>query len=223
MLVARRLVALAALMGPLLVPALVGGSDHPEHGAPGRMPPVAAPFGTYASDLPLEAAPSFESPGHGPHVVVPRGDRAAQAAAVVRRRARPARHAADPRRARPPRPEGDLLRHRLAAQGGAARGRRAARSGPQDRRARPPGRQPHDEPPRPLPEPGRAGRGDRRQRRAHHRDDGRASVSLPLAVRRLLPQPGGGAGRRAGWPTSAGTSTRRTGRSSATRRRWSAT
>src|SRR6185503_14890098 len=68
MLVARRLIPLAALMGPLMVPALVGGSDQPRARRATSQPPVAAPFGTYVSDLPLEVAPSFESPGHGPHV-----------------------------------------------------------------------------------------------------------------------------------------------------------
>ena len=32
------------------------------------MAPVAAPFGTYAADLPADEIPVFESPGHGPHV-----------------------------------------------------------------------------------------------------------------------------------------------------------
>jgi peptidoglycan-N-acetylglucosamine deacetylase len=68
MLVARRLIPLAALMGPLMVPALVGGSDQPRARRATSQPPVAAPFGTYVSDLPLEVAPAFESPGHGPHV-----------------------------------------------------------------------------------------------------------------------------------------------------------
>jgi peptidoglycan/xylan/chitin deacetylase (PgdA/CDA1 family) len=68
MLVARRLVALAALMGPLLVPALVGGSDAPRVKRARSSALVAAPFGTFATELPPEEAQSFESPGHGPHV-----------------------------------------------------------------------------------------------------------------------------------------------------------
>src|SRR5580704_12839970 len=68
MLVVRRLVALAALMAPLLVPALVGGSDTPRAVRAGSKAPVAAPFGTYATDLPVTETSSFESPGHGPHV-----------------------------------------------------------------------------------------------------------------------------------------------------------
>src|SRR5580692_10540118 len=68
MLVVRRLVALAALMAPLLVPALVGGSDTPRAVRAGSKAPVAAPFGTYATDLPVTETLAFESPGHGPHV-----------------------------------------------------------------------------------------------------------------------------------------------------------
>src|SRR4051794_6463803 len=68
MLVLRRFVALAALMGPLLVPALVGGSDAPRAGRARSTRPVAAPFGTFATELASEESPSFRSPGHGPHV-----------------------------------------------------------------------------------------------------------------------------------------------------------
>jgi peptidoglycan/xylan/chitin deacetylase (PgdA/CDA1 family) len=68
MLVVHRLVSLAAFMGPLLVPALVGGSDQPRAGRARSLALVAAPFGTYGSDFPTEVAPPFESPGHGPHV-----------------------------------------------------------------------------------------------------------------------------------------------------------
>ena len=68
MLVARRLFALAALMGPLLVPALVGGSDAPRSSRSRSKTPVAAPFGTFATELVPEETESFQSPGHGPHV-----------------------------------------------------------------------------------------------------------------------------------------------------------
>ena len=88
------------------------------------------------------------SPGHGRAHRFQPVDRAPRAAAVVRRRAGPERHAADPGRAGPARPEGDLLRDRLAAAGAAARGHCAPRSGSQDRGTRPSGRQPHDEPSR---------------------------------------------------------------------------
>ncbi len=68
MLVVRRLVALAALMAPLLVPALVGGSDTPHALRAGSKAPVAAPFGTYDTELPVSETLTFASPGHGPHV-----------------------------------------------------------------------------------------------------------------------------------------------------------
>src|SRR6516162_6052940 len=67
MLVARRLVAAAALLAPLLVPALVGGSDAPRVRR-AKSAPVAAPFGTYATELPPEEPLTIQSPGHGPHV-----------------------------------------------------------------------------------------------------------------------------------------------------------
>jgi peptidoglycan/xylan/chitin deacetylase (PgdA/CDA1 family) len=68
MLVVRRLAPLAALLAPLLVPALVGGSDAPRASRARSTAQVAAPFGTYGSE-PLPApAPAIASPGHGPHV-----------------------------------------------------------------------------------------------------------------------------------------------------------
>ena len=68
MLVASRLVPLAALMVPLLVPALVGGSDQPRALRAKPKAPVAAPYGTYGGDTLPEAVPALPSPGHGPHV-----------------------------------------------------------------------------------------------------------------------------------------------------------
>src|SRR5450631_2489810 len=68
MLVLRRLVAFAALLGPLLVPALVGGSDAPRAGRAKSKGLVSAPFGTFATELTPEEVQSFGSPGHGPHV-----------------------------------------------------------------------------------------------------------------------------------------------------------
>lgn len=68
MLVARRLVAAAALLAPLLVPALVGGSDAPRTRRAKSLAPLAAPFGTYGNELPPEEPLAVASPGHGPHV-----------------------------------------------------------------------------------------------------------------------------------------------------------
>jgi peptidoglycan-N-acetylglucosamine deacetylase len=68
MLVARRLVVAAALLAPLLVPALVGGSDAPRVRRARSMAPVAAPFGTYVTELAPEEPLAIASPGHGPHV-----------------------------------------------------------------------------------------------------------------------------------------------------------
>src|SRR5215831_12732916 len=68
MLVVRRLVAAAALLAPLLVPALVGGSDAPRTRRAKSLAPVAAPFGTYGNELPPEEPLAVASPGHGPHV-----------------------------------------------------------------------------------------------------------------------------------------------------------
>ncbi len=68
MLVVPRLVPLAALLVPLLVPALVGGSDQPRAARAKSKAPVAAPYGTYGSDPLPEAFSAPESPGHGPHV-----------------------------------------------------------------------------------------------------------------------------------------------------------
>ena len=68
MLVARRLVAAAALLWPLLVPALVGGSDAPRTRRAKSLAAVAAPFGTYGNELPPEEPLAVASPGHGPHV-----------------------------------------------------------------------------------------------------------------------------------------------------------
>jgi peptidoglycan-N-acetylglucosamine deacetylase len=68
MLVVRRLVAASALLAPLLVPALVGGSDAPRVRRARSSAPVAAPFGTYATELPPEEPLAIASPGHGPHV-----------------------------------------------------------------------------------------------------------------------------------------------------------
>jgi peptidoglycan/xylan/chitin deacetylase (PgdA/CDA1 family) len=68
MLVVRRLVAAAALLAPLLVPALVGGSDAPRTRRAKALQPVAAPFGTYGNELPPEEPIAVASPGHGPHV-----------------------------------------------------------------------------------------------------------------------------------------------------------
>jgi len=68
MLVVRRLVAAAALLAPLLVPALVGGSDAPRTRRAKSLQAVAAPFGTYGNELPPEEPLALASPGHGPHV-----------------------------------------------------------------------------------------------------------------------------------------------------------
>jgi peptidoglycan/xylan/chitin deacetylase (PgdA/CDA1 family) len=68
MLVAHRLVAAAALLAPLLVPAVVGGSDAPRTHRARSVAADAAPFGTYATDLPPEEVSAIASPGHGPHV-----------------------------------------------------------------------------------------------------------------------------------------------------------
>jgi peptidoglycan/xylan/chitin deacetylase (PgdA/CDA1 family) len=68
MLVVRRLFAAAALLAPLLVPALVGGSDAPRTRRAKSLQAVAAPFGTYGNELPPEEPLAIASPGHGPHV-----------------------------------------------------------------------------------------------------------------------------------------------------------
>jgi len=68
MLVVRRLVAATALLAPLFVPALVGGSDAPRARRAKSLEAAAAAFGTYATDLPPEEPPALASPGHGPHV-----------------------------------------------------------------------------------------------------------------------------------------------------------
>src|SRR5947208_2500431 len=68
MLVVRRLVAATALLAPLFVPALVGGSDAPRTRHPKSVEAAAAPFGTYGNELPPEEPLAVASPGHGPHV-----------------------------------------------------------------------------------------------------------------------------------------------------------
>jgi peptidoglycan/xylan/chitin deacetylase (PgdA/CDA1 family) len=65
MLVARRLVALSALLVPLLVPALGGGSDAPSVGR-ARAKPLRESQSTEAA-IPLDGELALVSPGHGPH------------------------------------------------------------------------------------------------------------------------------------------------------------
>jgi peptidoglycan/xylan/chitin deacetylase (PgdA/CDA1 family) len=55
-------------MAPLLVPALVGGSDQPRAARARSKPLVAAPYGTYGGEPLPETLPALASPGHGPHV-----------------------------------------------------------------------------------------------------------------------------------------------------------
>ena len=65
MLVARRLVALSALLVPLLVPALGGGSDAPSVDRARAKPPRES----RATDppVPIDSEVALVSPGHGPH------------------------------------------------------------------------------------------------------------------------------------------------------------
>jgi peptidoglycan/xylan/chitin deacetylase (PgdA/CDA1 family) len=65
MLVARRLVALSALLVPLLVPALGGGSDAPSVGR-ARAKPARESRSTDAA-IPIDSEVALVSPGHGPH------------------------------------------------------------------------------------------------------------------------------------------------------------
>ncbi len=65
MLVARRLVALSALLVPLLVPALGGGSDAPSVGR-ARAKPARESQSTEAA-IPMDSELALVSPGHGPH------------------------------------------------------------------------------------------------------------------------------------------------------------
>jgi peptidoglycan/xylan/chitin deacetylase (PgdA/CDA1 family) len=65
MLVARRLVALSALLVPLLAPALGGGSDAPSVGR-ARAKPLRESQSTEAA-IPLDGELALVSPGHGPH------------------------------------------------------------------------------------------------------------------------------------------------------------
>jgi peptidoglycan/xylan/chitin deacetylase (PgdA/CDA1 family) len=65
MLVARRLVALSALLVPLLVPALGGGSDAPSVGR-ARAKPARESQSTDAA-IPMDSELAVVSPGHGPH------------------------------------------------------------------------------------------------------------------------------------------------------------
>ena len=65
MLVVRRLVALSALLVPLLVPALGGGSDAPSV-ARARVKP-ARDSRTIDAALPTDSQVALVSPGHGPH------------------------------------------------------------------------------------------------------------------------------------------------------------
>jgi peptidoglycan/xylan/chitin deacetylase (PgdA/CDA1 family) len=65
MLVARRLVALSALLVPLLVPALGGGSDAPTVGR-ARAKPAWESRSTDAA-IPIDSEVALVSPGHGPH------------------------------------------------------------------------------------------------------------------------------------------------------------
>jgi peptidoglycan/xylan/chitin deacetylase (PgdA/CDA1 family) len=65
MLVARRLVALSALLVPLLVPALGGGSDAPSV-ARARAKPVRSSRWTDTAP-PIDSQLALVSPGHGPH------------------------------------------------------------------------------------------------------------------------------------------------------------
>jgi peptidoglycan-N-acetylglucosamine deacetylase len=65
MLVARRLVALSALLVPLLVPALGGGSDAPSV-ARARAKPARESPSTDAA-IPMDSELAVVSPGHGPH------------------------------------------------------------------------------------------------------------------------------------------------------------
>jgi peptidoglycan/xylan/chitin deacetylase (PgdA/CDA1 family) len=65
MLVARRLVALSALLVPLLVPALGGGSDAPSVGRARAKP--ARESGSTDAAVPMDSEVALVSPGHGPH------------------------------------------------------------------------------------------------------------------------------------------------------------